>query len=101
MTGAINTHAIERARERYGLTLDRWDLLAIASIIRAGKTVLTRRQRDGREVHALEYRGVAVVALYDLRDRCVTTFLPMREVISSRAARRGRKTAKRHEAGAA
>jgi hypothetical protein len=88
----INQHAIDRAWERYGLRLARSDLQQIGVLIRGSKTVMTRRQRDGREVHAVQYLGVATIVLWDPRHGIVT-FLPI-EAITAGAGLRMRERMK-------
>ena len=69
-------HAIERAKERYGLELTSRDLLAISKDVEAGNWKL-QRARESVDYCIGSYNGVPVRIVY-ARDKCqVVTFLPL------------------------
>lgn len=55
-------HAIERARERYGLELSSADLVGFSRDIRAGKSVFLGRD-GGSERHLVDHAGVPLVVV--------------------------------------
>lgn len=72
-------HAIDRARERYGLTLTADDLGQIGADIRAKKSMIVARQDNGREIHVVRtgpHQQLARV-LWAPADGVVVTFLPL------------------------
>jgi len=83
-----NLHAIERAWERYGLRLEQADLRKIGRLIRERKSMMTRRQGDGREVHTVRYLDCPAVVLWDARGGAIVTFLPIEEITSGAGYRR-------------
>ena len=77
MIGRLNSHAIERARERYGLDLTRDDLEEMAGLIAAGEAVRLRVERDRRfEVYWLRFKGRLLVVSYEPVVGRVVSFLP-------------------------
>jgi len=67
-------HALERAKERYGLELTGLDLRRMVERIEAGDSVLLGRMGDNRERHLLDYGGMALIVV-----RCgdwIITVLP-------------------------
>ncbi len=80
-TAAIYKHAIQRAKERYGLTLTIRDCVAIARQIQHGQndhTVwlgkLPARGKGARSVFRIHYNGVWLIAIYSNRLKNVLTF---------------------------
>lgn len=71
-------HAIERARERYGLDLTVDDLKAIVSACAAGDGVLLGRVGDGLERWLVRSKGAALVALVNIPEKFVVSILPHR-----------------------
>ncbi len=70
-------HAIERARERYGIELDLPALNAIAAQIAAGEGMLLRRSpRDGHEVVVIRVQGQLVTVAFDPHKGWIKTFKP-------------------------
>lgn len=68
-------HAIDQARERYGLALRREDVDALASQIMAGKAVYVRH--DGPcDVYLVKWSGTVMVACWSPDAECIKTFLP-------------------------
>lgn len=71
-------HAIDRARERYGLELTNEDLRAVAlQIVNKRDAVLVRRGYDGAQVWAVKVQGVWASVVYIPLTRKIATFLPM------------------------
>lgn len=69
-------HCIGRALERYGLVLSFDDLRTMESMIRGKQSLLIRRDKGGREIHALQFRNEAVRLVYAPGDGRIITFLP-------------------------
>lgn len=73
-------HALVRAKERFDLDLVVDDLIWVTEQIKAGKTLLAKKdRREGRECehHVLRVRGVALRAVYFRDIDRVATFLPV------------------------
>ena len=70
----MTNHAIKRAFERYGLTLDDDHLEAIRAKIENGEATLAGRIEDGRERWIVPYAGVLLKTIYHSRDRVILTF---------------------------
>lgn len=68
-------HAIQRARERYGINLTRDDLSTLKGRIAAGEGVLVAKTDDGGKVWMIKTHGV-VARVAVSRMGSVTTFLP-------------------------
>ncbi len=67
-------HAINRARERYGLYLTVNDLIKLRGMIVAGEGRRVRRLRAS-DTYVLTHNGVEVLAVYDRRSKNIVTFL--------------------------
>lgn len=71
-------HAIERARERYGLSLTNADLTEIATL--ATPNTVVQKCQDGSTINALAWRGQSLIAVVKkdiLTKRIfIATFLP-------------------------
>lgn len=74
MVGSL-MHAIDQARDRYGLALRREDVDTLIGQIMAGKAVYVRH--DGPcDIYLVKWQGVVMVACYDPNAECIKTFLP-------------------------
>lgn len=69
-------HAIERARERYGLELTTDNLKAIVSKCSAGKGVLMARLDNGLERYLVQWNGTGLIVLLNVSKKMVVTVLP-------------------------
>lgn len=69
------THAKQRARERYGMSLRGRDLRAIAQLIRDGKSTPVRRSSLSRSVHRVTYQGCNLLVVYSKTSKAVVTVL--------------------------
>lgn len=72
-------HALQRARERYGLDLAPRDLRDVAESIESGDPTRARlivRQTDGREAWMARVSGVWTKLIFDTAHREVVTFVP-------------------------
>lgn len=72
----VDHHAIIRAKERYGLELNGRDLVEIAGLIKAKRSLLQGRQESGSEQHILDYLGVRMTVIYKPDADVIVTFLP-------------------------
>ena len=84
-------HPIERARERYGLTLTEADIFQLERGIRAGEAVLVRRERWGDSVYMVRHATDVLVAVYGddfERKPRIITFLPAEALKSGARYRR-------------
>ena len=71
-------HAKRRARERFGLELNRQDLREIAGQIQNGKDARLLGQESLRLSHwMVSYQGTEMHAVYDKKRHQVVTFLPV------------------------
>ena len=75
------SHALDRARERYGLELTTEQLDRLAERIRTHRTVIRTREGAGRTHHVIAHDGLQLLAVYDAAQGRIRTFLP-----NSRAA---------------
>lgn len=75
-------HAIDRAKERYGLDLEVRDLRNIAERIRADKGVLIASHDDGSSVWLIKVSGVLVRLVMCKDLKLVLTFLPANSKVS-------------------
>lgn len=73
---AQRRHAKRRANERFGLTLNRHELQALTSAIRAGRFAFVERQSNRVTVWAGIVKGQSVCVVYDSKQHQVVTFLP-------------------------
>lgn len=72
-------HAMQRARERYGLVYDR-DLRAqLIGIIRRGEATMVERQSNRVRVFDLPFEGRTVRVVYDKERGEIVTFLPVED----------------------
>lgn len=69
-------HAIQRARERYGVFLCIDDLKQIANKIRTGKSKFIARKTTRITEHEIEYDGYTFLVAYDKSRNSVCSFLP-------------------------
>lgn len=81
------SHAIRRARERYGLGLTVWDLRDLASDIQENRAVLLDRQKDGSTAWMLPCKGVMVRVVIDRTFYFIKTFLPATGPVSKAVVR--------------
>lgn len=65
-------HAIERARQRYGLQLTTADVRAIEAACASARSVVVERFKNGAVKHLLLVRQVAVFAVIGPCGRCFT-----------------------------
>lgn len=83
------SHAIERAKERYGVTLTWRDLCAMAKKIADGDALLQMTQPDGKQHYLVSYDGRAFRAVYSVT-QAIVTFLPAQGRTFVRAHRKAR-----------
>ena len=72
-------HAKRRARERYGLELNRFDRKEIVGIIQVGMSELECRTSNAYKVHLVKYKDRLLRVVYDSRRKTICTFLPPKE----------------------
>lgn len=74
----LKRHAIQRARERYGVRLELEDIGAMNAIIRTGicRVIEHRSRRRGRKVFIKTLCGTTLPAVYDPVIGTIVTFLP-------------------------
>ena len=73
---AQRLHAKRRADERYGLTLNRAALEAMAREIRAGRSTPLGRQTHRTSLHLVTVDGETVRVVYDRNRKTIVTCLP-------------------------
>lgn len=83
-------HAIERAEERFGLSLEPSALSAISEFILSGQSEVVEPEHGGRSVHHLNVNGLDVVVVFDHATQSPVTFLKRSMVVDKlrRKARR-------------
>jgi len=70
-------HAVERARERYGVDLTGKDLQRIAAMVVGGEAMLQAKLDDGGTIWLLTYMDVLLRVVIAPDMDTVVTFLPM------------------------
>lgn len=81
-------HAITRARERYGLSLEMDDLRAMVRLIRSGRRIYLRPSDDGCEIHAISYAGIWLPVVWSTASEWIVTILPPTHLPLKRPRRR-------------
>jgi len=88
MSDPSNVHAIARARERYGLSLDVDDIKKMVATIERGDSVRLRVEPNKRyEAHWLRFRDRLMVVSYEPAVKRITSFLPPDSVKAGSFAR--------------
>jgi len=72
-TWGFTVHALARAAKRFGLIVDRKAQIEISRLIDTASTFL-KVQRSGY-LYEVQFRGVKIIAVCDVTDRTVITFL--------------------------
>ena len=68
-------HAIERAKQRYGVDLTMADLNEIREAILTGKSVLMgRREEFSSSTHLVKHKGVAMKAIFSDEHEIIISF---------------------------
>jgi len=73
------SHAIERARERYGVQLTPEALGILRRQIEDQTALLTKKLPDGIEQWLVMHDGTAMVAVYDPQSRWICSVVPPRD----------------------
>lgn len=76
-------HSLERAKQRYELSLTVTDLTDIARQIKNKKSVRLYHQSRHREHHAIKFRGQWLPIVYNPQQGVVVTILPKNELVLS------------------
>jgi len=70
-------HAIQRAKERYGIELSINDIERIEVRIRQDYNVFfLEKSTNTRSIWLTRYDGILMVAVYNTAQKCLSTFLP-------------------------
>lgn len=72
-----NQHSKDRALERYGLELNRFDLKEIIDKIRAEKGYFIRRRSCRVSEWEVEVKGKLIRVLFDKIHNCIATVVPI------------------------
>ncbi len=75
----MTKHAVERARERYGVHLSGSEMMRFARLIANGETILLHRERKrgvAKELHIIQHGGIDLPAMWCPETRAIVTFLP-------------------------
>lgn len=71
-------HTINRAKERYNLDLNEGDIERLELRVRMQHEVFfLERKTNSRSVWLMEVYGKMVVAVYNTKQKCIATFLPL------------------------
>jgi hypothetical protein len=75
MNEKVIAHAVQRAKERYGLELNKWDLYNIREDIKTGRSLLMSTDDEkNTEQHLLDVGGVQAVVVYHPGQETVISF---------------------------
>lgn len=69
-------HAKKRAFERYGLMLNRADLMELVNKIHNNSATLLEKQSHRVRVFLVECKGIKVPVVYDNQRKTIVSFLP-------------------------
>lgn len=69
-------HAKYRAKERYGLTINKEKYQKLVEKIRSGKSISSEKQSNRITIHTLMFEDELVRVVYDKNRKTVVTFLP-------------------------
>lgn len=69
-------HAKKRAKERYGIDLDKKIHKAIVDMIQAGEAIFLGRQTNSRTMWIVDIKGIQMRVLYDNNQHNLVTVLP-------------------------
>lgn len=75
-------HAINRALQRYEVTLTGADLAAIRRKIQNGQVISSQRQTNSRTIHTVGYLDRIFTVVYSTKDKQILTCLPVEEGIA-------------------
>ncbi len=89
-------HCLHRAKERYGLDLERRDLRNICRLIQNNQGKLDSRNPSGTTSWLLTYRETAMRVVISPDFYKVVTFLPLTDAGKYRPARPGRRRVYKH-----
>ena len=85
------SHSIERAKERYNLELNGFDLGVIRELIILGHAVLMSRGENGKNIYLLRYRETTMKLVFCEISQRVITILPSSGKLRKRQQRSGGK----------
>ena len=85
------SHSIERAKERYNLELNGFDLGVIRELILLGHAVLMSRGENGKHIYLLHYREITMKLVFCELSQSVITILPSSGKLRKRPPRSGGK----------
>lgn len=71
-----NVHAKKRALERYGLILNKSDIMEIVKQIIRGSAICLGKQTCSRTIFLTTYKGVELKVVYDKKRKSLRTILP-------------------------
>ena len=74
-----NSHALDRAYERYFICLDDCDLEDIIEIIQSGKARWLSHDWPTNSIWLVRYEGLDMKVVYNGREKRICTFLPHRQ----------------------
>lgn len=74
-----NQHSKGRAFERYGLSLNRFDIKDIIIAIRSQRAVFIKRHSNRITEWTVEIKNTTVRVLYDRIHECIATVLPVQK----------------------
>ena len=97
----MTAHAIERARERFGMELGEDGLHAIRRLIVSGKSLLSGKRDGDREFHLVDYGGATMRVLWLPAHQAIITVTAARWRLHpgrrKRIEREGRRKERRHD----
>jgi len=70
-------HATRRAKQRYGLELDKSDIDKIINLIQNRGAVETKKLTNARTLHVIQYKEQELKVIYDKKRHNVCTFMPI------------------------
>lgn len=73
----LRAHSMQRAAQRYGVTLNGETRARIIAEIRGGRSRMVKRQSNRVTIHDLELDGKRLRVVYDRHRAELVTFLPL------------------------
>ena len=74
---AQRVHSINRARQRYGLKLKKYDIDNIIILIQNRKAISVKKLTNSRTLHIVQYADRELKVIYDKNLHNICTFMPI------------------------
>lgn len=76
---AQRAHAKNRAKERYGIDINRHDQRTLVDMIKTRQTVCLEIQSNRISIHKLKFKDTVIKIVYDKTRSTIVSFLPLED----------------------